>query len=172
MILSIPIVLHIRVEAPEGPADQVLEAYNGLVAQRCQDFTPAWPDVRTAIQGNYARTFDAEGAVEAHQRWASLSENYARWKQRHYPGQPILSLTGALRSHLAGGFPPPDEDIAAHSYTLTSALSTPSGYDLAGLHQLGTHRMPARPPARLTSSLFEEVCTVLRRYILGGVQGD
>lgn len=33
-------------------------------------------------------------------RWASLSEKYAAWKAVHYPGQPILVRTGALRQSM------------------------------------------------------------------------
>jgi len=33
-------------------------------------------------------------------RWAPLSEKYAAWKAVHYPGQPMLVRTGALRQSM------------------------------------------------------------------------
>ena len=46
--------------------------------------------------------FRTEGASGTG-RWKSLSKDYADWKQRHYPGQKIGHLTGALRSSMTGG---------------------------------------------------------------------
>jgi len=42
------------------------------------------------------RRMDAEGAVDGESKWQPLDEKYAAWKERHFPGKPILQRTGAM----------------------------------------------------------------------------
>lgn len=41
--------------------------------------------------------FATEGAAGRGHRWKPLSDPYARWKQRHWPGRPILVRTGGMK---------------------------------------------------------------------------
>lgn len=47
------------------------------------------------VTGSIQRNFEAEGRPSP---WAPLSPDYAEWKAAHYPGQPILQLTGRMVS--------------------------------------------------------------------------
>jgi phage gpG-like protein len=63
--------------------------------------------------------------------WAKLSPGYAAWKDKKYPGQPILRATGKM------------EDTAkiVPYRTGFNVNTTPYG----AYHQFGTRKMPARP---------------------------
>ena len=63
--------------------------------------------------------------------WAQLSKDYAAWKSKKYPGQPILRATGRM------------QDTA-------KIVPYQSGFNVnttnyGGYQQFGTERMPARP---------------------------
>ena len=45
-----------------------------------------------------AEAADRIFASEGHGAWPQLSEAYARWKAKNYPGKGILDLTGAYRT--------------------------------------------------------------------------
>ncbi len=46
------------------------------------------------VTGSIMRNFDAEGRPS----WPRLSPRYAAWKEAHYPGRPILVLTGDMKA--------------------------------------------------------------------------
>jgi phage gpG-like protein len=56
---------------------------------RLDDFRPIWPNVISEFYTIEQEQFDTEGAAGG-QRWAQLSPAYKRWKDVHYPGEPIL----------------------------------------------------------------------------------
>lgn len=106
-----------------------------------EDWRPAWPQVVTALRGILTEQFDTEGA-HGGKAWAPLSPAYAAWKAQHYPGRPILVLTGQMRSSLTGG----RGVVIPERHELT--FGTPVSY--ARYHQTGTPRMPSRPIFALT----------------------
>lgn len=61
------------------------------VADAAADVSPAWKRLSTWYTGTARATF-------ASNRWRPLSTKYARWKDKHHPGQGMLRLTGALYS--------------------------------------------------------------------------
>lgn len=83
-----------------------------------------------------ARRFSTEGGEDP---WARLSDQYAAWKARHFPGQPILVATGALRAGLTsqGGA---GNVRRIDATTMEVGTSDPK----APFHQFGTSRMPRR----------------------------
>lgn len=65
------------------------------------DFRPIWPSVTPVIYGIFHAQFDSQGGHGASGRWKALSPAYRKWKEKHYPGQPILKLTNSLYESLA-----------------------------------------------------------------------
>ncbi len=69
------------------------------------DWGPMFERIGHVFIKQEKRQFASEGGPN---RWTELSDNpagfgYKSWKQRHYPGQKIGHLTGALRSSMTGG---------------------------------------------------------------------
>ena len=52
-----------------------------------------WASLAPTVAEAADRIFASEGRGG----WPQLSEAYARWKSKHYPGKGILELTGAYR---------------------------------------------------------------------------
>ena len=52
-----------------------------------------WASLAPVVAEAADRIFASEGRGG----WPQLSEAYARWKSKHYPGKGILELTGAYR---------------------------------------------------------------------------
>jgi len=84
--------------------------------------------------------FYTEGAARS-SGWAPLSPRYAEWKESHYPGMPILVRTGQMRGELL--------DPAVFHVDRHRMVYAPIS-DIAGYHQFGTYKMPARPPVVVT----------------------
>jgi phage gpG-like protein len=113
-------------------------AFNRL--DRLNDFRPIWPNVIAEFYAIETEQFETEGGAGG-QRWTPLSPLYSEYKERVFPGQPILQAEGDLRASLtdpeaAGAILQPRED------ELVIGTSVP--YALA--HQRGTRHMPRRPP--------------------------
>lgn len=81
--------------------------------------------------------FDKRGAHYG-ALWAPLSPNYADWKSKAYPGQPIMVRTGDLRSSLT------ERPFGVEEVT-SSRMVVGTGLSYASFHQNGTPYMPARP---------------------------
>lgn len=76
-------------------AQQVSLAFSSL-AKKVKDWRPIWKQVvAKAIKPQLKIQFAAEGQG-AHGKWAELSEDYKRQKERKYPGQPILQASGKM----------------------------------------------------------------------------
>lgn len=100
------------------------------------------PKLVPVLEEAVARQFDAQGAGPEMGSWAPLSESYAAWKEKHYPGAPILVRTGKLRAALT------DSNAEGARRDVGSDVLTygTQGVPYASHHQEGTSRMPARPP--------------------------
>ena len=88
-----------------------------------------------------AEAADRIFASEGHGGWPQLSEAYARWKARNFPGKGILDLTGAYRN-AATQIGAPNNVITTTENSLTYGVE---GLDYPVFHESGTDRMPARP---------------------------
>ena len=80
-------------------------------------------------------------ASEGRGQWPQLSEAYARWKARNYPGKGILELTGAYRN-AATQIGSPHNVVEVGDDHLTYGVE---GLDYPAFHESGTNRLPARP---------------------------
>jgi phage gpG-like protein len=95
-------------------------------------------------------------------RWAPLSVDYQKWKERHFPGQPILQRTGVLRDSLVwgGSSVGPDGIFEASPTTVVVGTAVPYGV----FHQTGTPKMPARP--FIDPPDPSEWASVLRQWVM------
>lgn len=100
------------------------------------------PKLLPVLEVETAKQFDAQGAGPQAGSWAPLSVSYAKWKQAHFPGRPILVRTGALKDALTGDEATP---FAKRQVSGNSLSFGTSGLPYASFHQTGTGRMPARP---------------------------
>ena len=88
-----------------------------------------------------AEAVDNIFASEGRGQWPQLSEAYARWKAKNFPGKGILELTGAYRN-AATQIGSPHNVITTTENSLTYGVE---GLDYPVYHETGTDRMPARP---------------------------
>lgn len=72
--------------------------------------------------------------------WAKLSPGYAAWKRQHYPGRPILVLTGRMRKAATT-----KEDAYFRKDHTSTEITLGLKMQKGAWHQKGTKRMPARP---------------------------
>lgn len=93
-------------------------------------------------------------------RWAPLSPAYAKWKASRFPGAGILVASGQLKASLSG----PDAPLSVFRPGPTSLeIGTEVPYALA--HQLGTRRMPQRPPLRMSAAFMTTVGKNLQAFV-------
>lgn len=102
--------------------------------------------------------FTSQGAASG-DPWAPLSPGYAAWKERRYPGRPILVRTGQLRRDLTRR-PFGVEAITSDEMRLGTSLR------YARYHQTGTPRMPRRRPIDLTELQKRELVKIVQRWIV------
>jgi phage gpG-like protein len=64
-------------------------------ADAISDWTDFWiENFAPKFYGDIEKNFQTEGSLVG--GWPALSPSYAKWKDAHYPGQPIMRLTDAL----------------------------------------------------------------------------
>src|SRR3989304_2963583 len=60
-----------------------------------RDFSPVWDLIRNDFHRIESEQFDSQGG-RAGNPWQPLSPTYEAWKRKHFPGMPILQLTGMM----------------------------------------------------------------------------
>lgn len=140
-------------------------------ADSLADLSPFWvqsfaPRFFGQVQSNFAqegygRGRDDSGRYTASGQWAQLSWRYWLWKDKHYPGQPILTRTGRLRNSLtwSGGSPGPEGMFWFGPNYAVAGTAVPYGVH----HQTGTDKMPARP--FVDNQQSGEWSTLLRAWV-------
>ena len=71
-------------------------------AKLIDDFRPIFTDVVHLFRKHEARHFKTEGQSTG-RKFHRLSKSYQEWKERNFPGRPILQQTGTLRDTLVRG---------------------------------------------------------------------
>ena len=117
------------------------------------------------FKGGMKEQFGSEGGWGAG-GWASLSDQYAKWKAEHYPG-PIGYLHGALRAAMTGG-EGYDSKIGPKSaeFGLGGGPAAKYGRYFAG----GTEKMPARPIIAFPASYAKAHQKAAHRHVMGVMQ--
>jgi phage gpG-like protein len=133
---------------------------------RAVDARPAFELMADAFGDAETRQFDSEGAYGSG-GWAPLSPSYAAWKDRHYPGKPILERSGALR-HALTQRPFGIEHIQNHFAEFGIAANASTGPYYGQFHQEGTDKMPARPVVAFPESLKREFVKIMQEWLVGG----
>lgn len=121
-----------------------------------QDFRPAFEEMRLDFFQIEAEQFSTQGGRSGHP-WAALSPDYAAWKAKHYPGMPILQLSGLLLSQLTG------VGLQVDMQPMYMHLKPMAPY--GKYHQTGTTRMPARQPVVMTEDDKSRWVKMLHRYV-------
>jgi len=143
-----------------------LRRYLRTLSERANDLYPAWDNVLNILYEAERRLFAQEGQTEEHSKWEKLSPRYAAWKEKHYPGMPILTLTGRFRGSMTDPSGQHTEIRERRQLTWGSAHKVSGGHDLGGLHAEGRGNMPARPPIRITQRNVDDIADTVVDYIL------
>ena len=137
-----------------------------LFATSARGFTEPLRKIGMKIQARVAGEFASQGTI-VYGPWAPLSEPYGSWKEQHAPGTPILvgirPLRKGTREHptrpqtytRSGRMRLEMLDPAAVHVDPVRMLYTPES-NIAGFHQTGTERMPARPMIALAPYVLHE----------------
>lgn len=145
--------------------------------QRARNFRSCYDEALNLIFAHEAQLFRQEGETLNNARWAELSEGYAAWKDKTFPGRGILELTGKLKRQLTG-------EGGHYEKREATKLTMGSNYpirwsrgsdDLGGLHMSGRKSgppMPARPPIRTSPGLEIELTDLFADYLMGVRRGS
>lgn len=141
--------------------DRTLEGIQG----RARDAEPAFHELAESFVEVQRQQFRTEGGYGSG-GWAPLAPSYAAWKERHYPGQPILQRTGDLYRSLVG-------ENSLHVRVVESHfLLIGSGVDYGAFHMRpGPHGRPARKPVELPESVRRSWVRTLQRFLVEGDRG-
>lgn len=137
--------------------DRTLERF----ADHAEDATPAWEAMAERFATVERRQFRTEGRASS-AGWAPLSPNYAAWKARHYPGEPILQREHDLVRSLT-------ERPFGVERIEPDAMWLGSDVFYGKFHQHGTPRMPRRRPVEFTETERRRWAKILQRFIVTGV---
>jgi len=156
-----PVRLNISLAGDVQIDRELLRMRNAVV-----DARPAFEKIALMISQFTVKHFASEGGGGAGGRWSSghwapLSPPYRAWKAEHFPGQPILVRTGALRRDLTNS---PMGVQTITSDTMTVGTDIP----YAAFHQQGTPRMPRRRVLDLDTATRTEMVKVLQRWVATG----
>jgi Phage virion morphogenesis family len=130
-------------------------------ANEITDYRPFWSGPFLDVWRPWMiQAFQTQGSSTG-PAWAPLSPRYAAWRERHgYGGQGILVRSGQLSSSLIN----PERSALGIFESAPSSLRLGSRRQGALFHQLGTRRMPARPPIRPTPEFMVQVGKALQVY--------
>jgi len=129
--------------AEEGEAvlERIRVAFERTGDELAQFDKHVFPKLTPVFEAEMAKQFDAQGDGPRGQ-WEPLSPAYADWKERAFPGNPILVLSGKMREGLTSSASP----YAARAFSSDTFSFGTQGVEYASFHQLGTPKMPDRPP--------------------------
>ena len=129
------------------------------------DWREVWPEVGLYYFRAMTEQFESLGSRGGTQ-WQPLSEKYRQWKEKRYPGKPVMIRTfRLLRSFSLGGSAPDQVQILEPlSYTVGSTVP------YARYHQYGTKRMPKRTLVAPTQRDIDRIVSRMYRYAERGAR--
>lgn len=134
---------------------QIARAF-AVIIQETEDFRPVFKTLADHFRAYEKEAFMSKGASSG-TKWEPLSSAYDKWKKRHYPGRPLLWLTGTLFKSLTG------RGSLLQLENLMAVYGTIVPYAI--YHQLGAGNLPARPLVKLTKAEKWEWTKEVHRYI-------
>jgi len=128
----------------EIDGEQQLSRFFELAGNIIADYRSIFEQWGNDFRQTQENVFASEGAFEGRAKWQALSPKYAEWKSLYYPGQPILTRSGELRTSLTS-----EGGDHVFDYKETEMwIGTSIGYAI--FHQRGTYKMPKRKVVELT----------------------
>jgi len=161
-------------------AQRAFAQYAQQLNARLADLRPAWDAVRAIIFASTADRFEKEGRRGGFRKWRALSNTpnkwcdwmgYKDWKMLHFPGKPILQLTGRLRDQLTG-ISGDHFEWRERSFMMIGSnypVDSGEGHDLGGIHAVGRRfpPMPARSPFGITITDEKNIVDAIVDYVTG-----
>ncbi len=147
-----PLVLRIDIMGEEVVARALSRFGEGV-----KDFRPAWEQIHISFVLIEEQQFATEGS-RGGAPWPPLKPSYAAWKEKYFPGMPILQLTQTMWGQFAVGTGML-VDIAPMYMRLTPTIAYPK------YHQTGTYKMPARKVVQLTEDDKMAWMNILHNYV-------
>lgn len=136
------------------------------ISKSITDWRGVWPEVEQIFYRAQLEQFNSEGS-RGGSRWTPLSDNYRNWKQKKYPGRPILVLTGRLKRSLtvngAGG-----ADQVRDQQPMSLTLGSVVPYAI--YHQRGTKRMAQRQPMQFLQRDMGRITSRMYRFAERGAR--
>lgn len=146
---------------------QTFKAAFERAGDELQDFgRHVFPRLTPVFEGALDAQFDARGGGPTAGAWAALSPSYEEWKQRHFPGMPLLEATGDMRAALTQSSSP----MAWREWSASEYSFGTAGVEYAGFHQVGTGRMPARPPFDFGPAFDESLTEALQLGVVDALK--
>lgn len=135
------------------------------ITQYLTDFSPIFNEMADEFYDSQEGVFRSEGKYDDLSEWTDLTTRYRKWKEKNFPGRKKLELTGALKTSLTqrGGYGNITQ-ISEKEMILGSGIRV-GRWNLGKLHQLGTAKMDARPPIRLSADLKTRWTGIIRKYL-------
>jgi phage gpG-like protein len=130
------------------------------------DFRPIWGVIADDFYARVVAQFETKGE-EGGQRWPELSEKYAAWKERHFPGRSILQRTGALMTSLTAGRvqgAPSGAVKIEERKALTLGTTVP--YAIYHQSPLPRKRLPRRPMIALEQNDQRQIMRSIHEYVV------
>lgn len=118
----------------------VLDRSFSRIDHYISDLRSVWPAVADEFYAMEVEQFASEGASGASGQWAGLSNAYAIFKAREFPGATILQATGGMLASLTDR-EAPDAIYISEPHQLTLGSKDPK----AIAHHRGLGNLPARP---------------------------
>lgn len=149
--------------------DNGLESRLVGLQQGLRDLSPVWQGpVHDIFVTMEKAQFDSTGSYGG-EKWMSLSPQYAKWKEKHYPGQPILQRLGYLRESLINEGEGADWHVFRYGPSFAE-YGTKIPY--AGYHQFGTINMPPRRPiGKWTKAEGKRIVQAVLAFLLSKMRG-
>ena len=146
-----------------------ISALFSRLGNKIKDFRPVWGKLRDDFYELEQAQFDSEGSRGLTGAWQSLSPQYASWKEKKYPGRPIMVLTGNLK-----------ESLTKANHTNAIYRAKPQSMEIgtndkkAQWHFLGSGRLPKPPNARRVIDLSNKDRTrwfkLIQKYTFKGLK--
>lgn len=130
--------------------------------EAARDLTMAFLRIQESFEEEERKQFETEGAYGSG-GWAPLTDRYRAWKEKKYPGMPILTLKGPLGDSLTDEFAP-----GAVRRILPGMAEFGSSIAYGRAHQDGvpSRNLPARPPLEMLPGTKRRWTLIIRAEIM------
>jgi phage gpG-like protein len=125
---------------------------NGLTPMNLNWWRPTKEEWTPVLLDDHPQFWKREVDPTYQQPWERLTPRYASWKEKHYPGQPLLRATGLMQD-------------AAYIYTRGNTFFVGST-DYGGYNQFGTSKMAARPWMGVPDISLKQIVPISWKNIL------